>query len=305
MNNNIHQSETICNSLKGKNIYKKFSAMVMKHIITILVSIFSIGYRGKIVNFAKHSDNHRTTVSYFLNKGKWNENLLEQLIKEIVVNTIYNESNRSGKPILCIVDDTTASKTKPSSKSQHPIEAAPFHFSHLKKKNDYGYQAVGIMLSCNGITLNYSIVIYDKVTSKIDIVKSIASELPVVPNISYLLYDSWYVCGKISDAFLRKAFYTIGALKTNRTIYPHGVKINLCTFAERIAKGDNRFHTVTVKGRKYHIYRYEGNLNGIDNAVVLISYPVGALGKSNALRAFISTNTALTNKQILDLYVQR
>ncbi len=83
------------------------------------------------------------------------------------------------------------------------------------------------MLPCNGITLNYSIVMYDKITSKIDIVKSIASELPVVPNISYLLSDSWYVCGKISDAFLRKSFYTIGALKTNRMIYPHGVKINL------------------------------------------------------------------------------
>ncbi len=146
---------------------------------------------------------------------------------------------------------------------------------------------------------------YDKTISKIDIVKSIANELPVVPNISYLLCDSWYVCGKILNAFLCKGFYTIGALKTNRMIYPHGVKIDLRTFVERTAKGDNRFHTVTVRGRKYHIYRYEGNLNGIDNAVVLISYPVGALGKSNALRAFISTDAALTDEQILDLYVQR
>ncbi len=60
-----------------------------------------------------------------------------------------------------------------------------------------------------------------------------------------------------------------------------------------------------MKGRKYHIYRYEGNLNGVDNAVVLISYPVGAFGKSNALRAFISTNAALSDREILNFYVQR
>ena len=276
----------------------------MKHIISILITIFCVGYRGKAVDYAKHSDNHRTTLAHFLNKGKWNEKLLEQIIKEIVINTIYLESKRSGKPILCIIDDTIASKTKPSSKAKHPIEAASYHFSHLKRKQDYGHQAVGIMLSCNGITLNYAIAMYDKTTSKIDIVKSIAEELPVVPNISYLLCDSWYVCGKIADAFIKKGFYTIGALKTNRVLYPNGVKICLRDFAERLAKSDAHFHVVTVKGRKYHIYRYEGNLNGTENAVVLLSYPVGALGKSNALRAFISTNSALSDEKILDFYVQ-
>jgi len=303
--NSIHQSEAICNRLKEKNIYKKFSEKVIKHIVTILIAIYSVGYRGKTTNFASHSDNHRTTVAHFLNKGKWDESLLEQAIKDIVVNTIYKESQRSGKPVLCIIDDTIASKTKPASKAQNPIEAASFHFSHLKRKKDYGHQAVGVMLSCNGITLNYAIVMYDKTDSKIDIVKSAAEELPIPPNISYLLCDSWYVCGKIADAFLQKGFYTIGALKTNRVLYPNGVKINLRSFAERNAENDSHFHIVTVKGRKYHIYRYEGNLNGVDNAVVLISYPVGALGKSNALRAFISTNAALSDEQILNFYVQR
>ncbi len=75
MNNSIHHSETICNSLKEKNIYKIFSTTVMRHIITILVSIFCMGYRGKAVNFANHSDNHRTTLAHFLNKGKWNDGL--------------------------------------------------------------------------------------------------------------------------------------------------------------------------------------------------------------------------------------
>ena len=101
---------------------------------------------------------------------------------------------KSCMPILFIVDDTISSKTIPSSKASHPIEAASFHFSHLKRKQDYGHQTVSVMLSCNGITLNYAIVMYEKSVSKIDIVKQLAQNLPSAPNPSYLLCDSWWVC---------------------------------------------------------------------------------------------------------------
>ena len=81
--------------------------------------------------------------------------------------------------------------------------------------------------------------------------------------------------------------------------------MNIRELAEKASKDDSLFCIVTVKGRKYHVFRYEGNLNGIENAVVLITYPVGALGKKTALRAFISTNTVFSAEEILDFYVQR
>ena len=56
-------------------------------------------------------------------------------------------------------------------KAIHPIEDAYFHMSHLKGNTDYGHQAVGVMLSCNGVVLNYDNVMYDKTKSKIEIVK--------------------------------------------------------------------------------------------------------------------------------------
>ena len=46
------------------------------------------------------------------------------------------------------------------------------------------------------------------------------------------------------------------------------------------------------------MYRYEGNLNGIENAVVLLSYPEKAFGNPKALRAFISTNVDLSAQGI-------
>ena len=67
------------------------------------------------MDFERNSDNHRTTVGYFLNKGKWDSGSLESALKEFVVNIIYGESIKSEKPVFIIIDDTIASKTKPSS----------------------------------------------------------------------------------------------------------------------------------------------------------------------------------------------
>ena len=218
---------------------------------------------------------------------------------------IYREAALTGKPVFCIVDDTISSKTKPSSKALHPIEDAYFHQSHLKGKQDYGHQAVAVMLSCNGIVLNYAIVMYDKSRSKIRIVQEIADELPIPPVISYFLCDSWYTSSGIMDAFIKKGFYTIGALKTNRVLYPCGIKQKVSEFALHLRKTDTNVSLVTVGSRSYYVYRYEGSLNGIDNAVVLVSYPKDAFHAPRALRAFISTDVSLSTREILDKYVGR
>lgn len=273
MENSIYHSDLLYNCFKKLNLCRIFPQTTMKHIMAILISVFSLGYHGKTIDFEKYSPCHRTTVAHFLNKGKWDDDTLENILKNTIVQFIYREAQRSGKPVFCIVDDTISSKTKPSSRALHPIEDAYFHQSHLKGRQDYGHQAVAVMLSCNNIVLNYAIVMYDKTKSKVKIVQEIADELPVPPVISYFLCDSWYTCSSIMDTFIKKGFYTIGALKTNRILYPHGIKHRLSEFALHIRETDFAASIVTVGRRKYYVYRYEGNLNGIENAVVLITYP--------------------------------
>ena len=233
--------------------------------MSILISIFILGYHGKTTDFAKNSSCHRTTIAHFLNSGKWDDSLLSDTLKCSVIEIIYSEAARTGKPVFCIVDDTIASKTKPSSRALHPIEDAYFHQSHLKGKQDYGHQTVAVMLSCNGIVLNYAFVMYNKSVSKIDIVQSIAKELPVPPVMSCFLCDCWYISEKIINAFAGKGFHTIGALKTNRMFYPFGIKKKLNEFAALLSVTHSDFHLVTMKNPKYYVYRYEGKLNGIEN----------------------------------------
>ena len=264
-----------------------------------------LGFNGKIVNTEFFSEKHRTSVAHFLNNGKWNSLQLEKVLKREVVDRIYNESQKSGKPIFCIVDDTIASHTKPSLQAKHPIDAAYFHQSHLKKCQDYGHQAVGIMLSCNSIVLNYAIVLYDKSHSKIEIVQNIIRELPNPPYGGYFLCDSWYASNQLIDSFARKGFYTVCALRTNRIIYPDQTRQQAKQFAPSICKDDPDISLVTVGSRKYYVYRYQGEMNEREDAVVLLSYPEKAFGESGALRVFMSTQTNLMAQEILDIYVIR
>ena len=303
MENSIYHSNIIYNNLKQLNLCRIYSQTYIKHILAIILSVFTVSFKGKTVNFEQSSLCHRTTIAHFLNHGKWDDSRLENILKQSVISIIYNEAARTQCPVFCIVDDTIASHTKPSSKALHPIEDAYFHQSHLKKKQDYGHQAVAVMLSCNGLVLNYAIVMYNKSKSKIDIVHEIAEELPVPPVISYFLCDSWYTAGKLSDAFIKKGFYTIGALRTNRIIYPCGIKQGISEFATYISKENTSL--VTVGSRKFYIYRYEGKIKGTDNAVVLISYPENAFHNQKALRAFVCTDVSLTTQEILDAYVER
>ena len=83
----------------------------MNHLMSILISIFISGYHGKTTDFAKNSSCHRTTIAHFLNSGKWDDSLLSDTLKCSVIEIIYSEAARTGKPVLCIVDDTIASKT--------------------------------------------------------------------------------------------------------------------------------------------------------------------------------------------------
>ena len=69
--------------------------------------------------------------------------------------------------------------------------------------------------------LPYSIDIYDKyIMSKIKMTQNLISSLPKPENKGYVLCDSWYSCKAIFNSSMEAGYSYIGALKTNRVIYP-------------------------------------------------------------------------------------
>ena len=177
-------------------------------------------YTGKISDTAKLPQaTHRSSISRFLSKSPWDEELLKRSYQRFVVDLIYKISCATNKKIYFIIDDTISEKTKPSSKAEKIIQDCGFHKSHLTGKTVYGHQILVSMLSCDGLVLPYSIEIYKKnFRSKIDMAKNLIELLSKSLNKVCVLCDSWYSCQSIFNCWEKCGFEYVGGLKSNRII---------------------------------------------------------------------------------------
>lgn len=280
----------------------------LNHLESIMDAMISKGFKGKVSDIAELAPaRHRTSITRFLSNSSWDEKLLERALKAYIVELIWARARETKQPIYFIIDDTISEKTKPSSKAINPIEKCSFHNSHLKGKNVYGHQILVSLLSCDGLVLPYSIDIYDKESmSKIKLTQKLIATLPKPEDKGFVLCDSWYSCKDIFNASEKAGYSYIGALKTNRVIFPKGhekLGIKLHQFAITLNIED--FDLVTVKKKQYYIYNYIGDLKDRNNISIILSYPKDAFQKDKALKAFISLDNSLTSLEILTQYTDR
>ncbi|AGB40410.1 transposase family protein [Halobacteroides halobius DSM 5150] len=284
------------------NLY--YSKPALKHIKEFILAGISKRFSSKTTDIAEYSENHRTTIGHFLSKGNWNEEFIKEIIKNQSLEFSFDYAKNNDEPIFILHDDTVSEKTNPSSQAKSPIEKTDFCYSHLTGRTVLGHQLLTTMIQSGEHNLVYDLQRYDREgKSKIDTVCDIAESMPTPPTNAYALFDSWYNCPKIINAYAKKGYHCIGALKRNRIIYPKGIRIGISDYAKYIQKSD--VHLVTVNGSEYWVHRYEGNLNNIENAVVILSWPVDAFKNSKALRAFLCTNVSLDEKTILEYYSKR
>ena len=185
------------------------------------------------------------------------------------------------------------------------MEACGFHFSHTVGKSVFGHQVVQLMVSDEQNAYPYDFSLYHKeeAVSKIELAIHLLRQIPDLQRPTYVLCDSWYTSKTIIETALTQGHHLIGALKTNRIIYPQGVRMQAKQFAAYIEEDDTDL--VTIGSESYRVYRYEGALNDIDVAVVLLCWPANEPMKASGMRCFLSTDTELTNETILTYYSVR
>lgn len=280
------------------------TSVPQRRIQEIILSCSLRGNSGKMNEYAQLSAGHRTTYGHFLAKGKWDDAKLEETQKRESFLAVVKEAKEKSSVIYVSIDDTVIPKTRPSSKAKRPTEGAGWHYSHLEGKVVYGHQIHAVLASSGGLSLVYSLKrCCPENGTKIDMTKAAIQSLPQTDQSVYVLMDSWYTNPGILDICREKAFHLIGAMKTNRILYPNGVKMSAADYAGTLEIG--QFHSVTVKGHDYYVHRYKGHLNKIPQAVVLLSYPKGAFGKKQALRVFLCSDMALSDAAILEHYTHR
>lgn len=300
----IEKFEAINNFFMELEIFDNFSIPTIRHLKGILLAII-LGVGGKMTRISKVTMSDERTISAFLNNQKWDEDILDTVIKKAAYAKILDIAQKTNNPIIVSADDTAKELARPSSEAINTIEIGDDLYSHLLGKNIYGHQYVAIVLSCGEYNVCYDLKVYDKSEStKIKIVLDAIESLPIAIVESYVCFDSWFAAKEIINASEAKGYHVIGAVRTNRIIFPKGIRIQIKAYAEYIQMSD--VSLVTVNKRKYHVYRYEGPIYGIENIVVLITWPQNAF-KLNAkvMKAFICTNVGLSTSEILNTYSLR
>lgn len=310
----MFMNSIISNDLSLDNFFKqlKYDLYLTKpqylHLQSILNAMVSFGFNGKVSDVSTlASTKHRTSITRFLSSDTWNESFLRDSLKSFVLESIWNKSRETGQPIYFIIDDTISEKTKPSSKAVKVIEKCSYHNSHLKGKVVYGHQILVTLLACDGLVLPYSIDLYDKNSmSKIELSSLLIKSLPKPYSQGYVLCDSWYSCKAIFDAATTAGFGYIGALKTNRVVFPeHSTNLGIKLSKLGASLSIEDFNLVTVKDQEYYIYSYQGKLKDIKNVSIVLSYPKDAFHNEGALKTFISLALELTPLEILMQYTDR
>lgn len=304
----INDSLDIIKFLNKLNLDLLFSKPQFKHLTAFVLAMVLKGFKGKISDVNElHTEKHRTTISRFLNKSSWDESLLLEEMKKYAIKRIWQRSKDTQQPIYIIIDDTVNEKTVPSSKAQNTIEGCSFHNSHLKRETVYGHQFVTVMLRCGKLVLPYDIILYQKdETSKIELAQMALNELPRPVNKGYVLADSWYSCEALFKASATRGFQYLGALKSNRKIFPRGYKkdgIKMSDFIKTLKQ--HELGLVTVGGKTYYTYTYLGKINGFKKVKMIMSWPKNALWNKHALKCFISLDIELSTQQILKHYLRR
>jgi len=194
------------------------------------------------------------------------------------------------------------------------IEGLDFHYSHTEGKICWSHCVVTSNFVVGPYVMPFHFKPYYreekckelgiKFESKVGIAKGFIKEFHTPSNINqlYVLTDSWYTSTSLIEEALSKGYHVIGCIKSNKTISPYGVKIKVSEFIKYIEFF--ALDLVTVEGKEYRVYRDEGKVGTIDNAVLLISYEVKK-EDFEVLMYILSTDIELDSETILRYYEVR
>ena len=304
MVNIITAQEELGKFFNQYGLFEILKGVARKRLTEIISGMAMKGNQSKTTDFAELGQRFRTTYGHFLSKGKWDEQAVSQQQQEVSFQKIAELALENDTPICLSIDDTVIEKKKPSSRTKRPMEGTGWHYSHLAGKQVFGYQVFGANISAGDVSLCYCLRrCCPENGSKIDMAVQLLDDMPKTDAHVILEIDSWYTCKALWDKAGEKNVTLIGAMKTNRILYPGGHRCSAQDYAAMLP--NDQYHLVTVGGHEYLVHRYEGALNGIKQAVVLLSYPKGAFGNKKALRLFICSDSNLSNEKILTNYTHR
>lgn len=275
------------------------------HLLTLVHGIILCAGRKNITQIrnAARQDRHLSNVTNFLNHAPWCVNRMQRRRQQFVMNKIREKRLKTGDSrhlVFFIVDDTCCKKDVSTKK----MEALSFQYSHEDGKSVWCHNVVTAHVVSGSCSYAWDFRPYYhkeyagahrlEFKSKNDLALEMIEAFPSHDDEAvYVLMDSWYTSGKVIDACNRKGFHVIGAVRTNRFIFPSGIRILISDFATKyIQKTDLRSVTVDGQGT-YFVFAYEGPISEIENAKLVLSWKDEYTASSKPQVCLLSTDVSL------------
>ena len=285
------------------------SGALKNHMVHMISGIITTEGNKNISNVYSRltCNRNRSSGSRFLGEYKWSNEYVDYKRINHSLKTV-RENVPEGTVGFFIVDDTLSKKDNSTKK----IEGLDYHHSHSDGKTMWSHCVVTshYKISEYSLPLNFKLYLRKQFfgqkakklfKNKQELAMQLIDEFTPVTETTYLLVDAWYTSGKLMLHALKRGYHTIGRIKSNRVIYPGGIKTNIKEFATHICS--NETCIVTAGDDNYYVYRYEGKINDLENAVILICWSKKALSDTPAF--IVSTDVSLTTSTIVGYYQNR
>jgi hypothetical protein len=303
----IEQNQDIINYINMLNL--PYSTAIKNHMVNMVSGIITLEGNKNVSAIYKdiNCNRDRSCGSRFLGEYKWNCDYVDH--KRILHSTKEIRKNVDDETVGFLIIDDTLSEKDTSTKN---IEGLEFHRSHSKNKAVWSHCVVSshYKISDYSLPLNFKLYLRKQFfgkrakkyfKNKQQLAMELIDEFLPVTETTYLLIDAWYTSGKIMLHALSKGYHTIGRIKSNRVIYPQGIKTNLKEFSKLVPP--DATCPVTAGEDTYYVYRYEGKINDVENVIILFSWTEPDL--SDTPTFIICTDISAATSLILEYYLKR
>lgn len=303
----IEQGKEIINYLNMLNLpYSEALRNHMTHFVSGIITTEGNKTVSAIYNKLT-CDRDRSCGSRFLGQYNWSNEYMDYKRITHSLDTARRNVDEDTAGFL-IIDDSLSKKDKSTKK----IEGLEYHHSHSDGKTMWSHCVVTshYKVSEYSLPINFKLYLREQFfgkkakklfRNKQQLAMQLIDEFMPVTEATYLLVDAWYTSGRLMLHALRKGYHTIGRIKSNRVIYPGGIKTNIKDFSTYVRKDGTC--PVTAGDNTYYVYRYEGKINDLENAVILMCWSEADLSDKPSF--IVSTDVSLTTSTILLYYQNR
>jgi SRSO17 transposase len=269
----------------GKRFFRRARKLVgschFAHFWRAVVAFAAMHGRRSMRKLEASCRNHhsRQSIGFFLSKAHWDA---PELLSQTAIDTLKRLGWKSGDPLYAVLDDTQKRKRGKS------MEAVSKIFLHAEKVYAQGHTILGCALVYRNVVIPYAVrlwssdafcrkthhksydgepVEFRKLT---EMASDIVGALPFT-NVT-VLFDSYYLCPKVTRACAARKYRYVGVAKKNRNFFPDGRDRDKRKLSSYGKNALNRLGGwVTHENKKYRLTERVGRLSKVGRVKLVFS----------------------------------